>query len=661
MCGILGFVKKDNSSIDDIGVREVLKTLYSFSENRGHDSSGIAVLRKGEIDVNKMPLPASKYIKTKTYEKLLENPGEILGVIAHARMETNGSYLENANNQPIIKDGLVTVHNGIIVNDSDLWEEVLHSKSKYDIDTEVFNSLVRFFINKNQDLPTSLQNTLKLLKGSYSFATFFEDFNYLFLATNTGSLFYILDKDSFIFASEYKFLLDLVKKEKSLGGKKVVQLKPGGAFLLNLCTMENSSLNRGLNREEGAILRKINVVEDVEKFKKQGMKNDLKSKQRIFEIQKYVEKIYEQRAKKIKALKRCTKCILPETMPFIDFDEKGVCNYCNNYSKIELKGEDELNNLLEPYRRNDGKPECIMAFSGGRDSSYALHYVKKKLGLNPVAYSYDWGMITDLGRRNQARMTGELGVEHVLISADIKRKRENIKRNVEAWLKRPNLGTVPLFMAGDKQYFYYASMLSKQMDLDLVILSENLLEVTNFKTGFCGVRPKLLRGKKFYSLNLSSLFKLLFFYGKEYALNPSYINRSLSDSIGAFTSYYVMPHNLLSFYNYISWEENEVEKVLLNEYDWEVAADTRTTWRIGDGTASFYNYIYYILAGFSEIDTFRSNQIREGHLSREQALSKSIQENKPRVESLVWYTDTIGVDLLEALKKINNLVPIYDR
>ena len=30
-------------------------------------------------------------------------------------------------------------------------------------------------------------------------------------------------------------------------------------------------------------------------------------------------------------LKRCTKCILPETMPFIEFDEKGVCNYCNNY------------------------------------------------------------------------------------------------------------------------------------------------------------------------------------------------------------------------------------------------------------------------------------------------------------------------------------------
>jgi len=231
--------------------------------------------------------------------------------------------------------------------------------------------------------------------------------------------------------------------------------------------------------------------------------------------------------------------------------------------------------------------------------------------------------------------------------------------NVNAWLKRPSLGTVPLFMAGDKQYFYYASLLSKQKGLDLVLLSENLLEVTNFKTGFCGIKPKLLKDKKFYSLNLSSMFKLLFFYGKEYLLNPSYINRSLLDSIGAFGSYYVMPHHLLSLFSYIPWDEEEVEDILLNKYDWEIAEDTDSTWRIGDGTAAFYNYIYYMIAGFSEIDTFRSNQIREGVLSRQEALSKAEKENQPRVESLIWYTDTIGVDLLKALNTINSVETLY--
>ena len=55
-----------------------------------------------------------------------------------------------------------------------------------------------------------------------------------------------------------------------------------------------------------------------------------------------------------------------------------------------------------------------------------------------------------------------LGVEHILVSADIRRKRENIRKNVSAWLKRPDLGTIPLFMAGDKQYFYYSKLLQKQ-------------------------------------------------------------------------------------------------------------------------------------------------------------------------------------------------------
>jgi len=64
----------------------------------------------------------------------------------------------------------------------------------------------------------------------------------------------------------------------------------------------------------------------------------------------------------------------------------------------------------------------VFPFSGGRDSSYALHYIVKELGLKPIAFSYDWGMLTDLGRRNQARMCGKLGVEHILISADIRKK-----------------------------------------------------------------------------------------------------------------------------------------------------------------------------------------------------------------------------------------------
>ena len=48
-----------------------------------------------------------------------------------------------------------------------------------------------------------------------------------------------------------------------------------------------------------------------------------------------------------------------------------------------------------------------MSFSGGRDGGW-LHLIVKELGLKAVAYTYDWGLVTDLGRRNISRVVGSL-------------------------------------------------------------------------------------------------------------------------------------------------------------------------------------------------------------------------------------------------------------
>ena len=75
-------------------------------------------------------------------------------------------------------------------------------------------------------------------------------------------------------------------------------------------------------------------------------------------------------------LRRCS--MRPaETMPFIEFDSAGVCNYRRTHVPHELKGRDALDRALAPYRSRDGSPDCIIAFSGGRDSSYGLHLLKK--------------------------------------------------------------------------------------------------------------------------------------------------------------------------------------------------------------------------------------------------------------------------------------------
>ena len=142
--------------------------------------------------------------------------------------------------------------------------------------------------------------------------------------------------------------------------------------------------------------------------------------------------------------------------------------------------------------------------------------------------------------------------------------------------------------------------------------------------------------------------------------NPFYINQSLIDTItGEYFRSFKKKTDYFHLYDYWKWDENLINQTLINKYEWELAPDTTTTWRIGDGTAAFYNYIYYKLAGFTEHDTFRSNQIREGDITREEALRLVEQENMPRYPNIRWYLDAINLDFEKVIKVINNITPIY--
>jgi hypothetical protein len=270
-------------------------------------------------------------------------------------------------------------------------------------------------------------------------------------------------------------------------------------------------------------------------------------------------------------------------------------------------------------------------------------------------------MITDLARRNQARLCGKLGVEHILVSADIRRKRANIRRNVTAWLKKPDLGTVPLFMAGDKQYFWYANRLRRQTGVDLTVIGTNLLERTDFKSGFCGVRPRAFsrQGGKPYALSPGGQLRMGAYYARRFLANPGFLNPSLPDTAFAYLSYYLARHDFLNIYQYLPWDEKNINGTLEREYRWERASDTASTWRIGDGTAPFYNYIYLTGAGFTENDTFQSNLVREGLATREEALRVVEEQNQPRWDSLKWYTDTLGLDFAQTLRAIHAMPRRY--
>ncbi|MDT7833444.1 hypothetical protein RQM59_13735 [Flavobacteriaceae bacterium S356] len=677
MCGIFGVITKKESHYDNRFLTKSLKALAKLSETRGKDSSGLCTINhdKNSFEIVKGPIPANELLKRDRVEENLKNifskknNDNYKLAFGHARLVTNGTQLEDANNQPVIKNDIICIHNGIVVNVDELWEEHPELVRADEIDTEVLPSLIRNELNKGFSLESSVCKTVNKVFGTASLAMTFADIEKFVLTTNNGSL-YVLhnNKDIVFFASERAMLNGLLKKlqiESKIGEFELFQLKANQIFTVDLNSFKfEKKLFSEINDSKGDTeylgnKRSIHVHGEKSRKKQISTVLDLNSIHLSSEAAKDQEMlIYPM--DEIKKLKRCTTCILPETFPFIEFDEKGECNYCKNYKKKnQARPLDELKALVEPYRSKDGSPDCLVPFSGGRDSMYVMHIIKKELGLNPIAFTYDWGMVTDLARRNIARICGELGVENIIVAADIHWKRANIRKNIKAWLKKPDLGMIPLFMAGDKFFFYYADKVKKQTGIKLNIWGINHLENTDFKTGFGGLAPQFEKDK-IYSLSVKNQLKLFGFVGKNLIKSPGYFNQSMLDSLGSFASRYVAPKkDYYHLFDYMQWDEKTIEDIIINDYKWETSIDTNSTWRIGDGTASFYNYVYTLVAGFSENDTFRSNQVREGMLTREDALNLVYEENRPRYNSLKWYLEIIGLDFRDTISEVNKMKRLF--
>lgn len=682
MCGIFGLICSHNEEYDAIFLKRTFIRLAKYSESRGKESCGFVLkdYYKNRITVYKGALPVTRALRDSNIlsffnKYFIDNyiPGRPVVVMGHSRLVTNGSQLSNSNNQPVIKDGIIGIHNGIIVNADEIWENHNSLKREYSIDTEVFLAVIRYYLNNGMKFRDAIHKTSGEVKGTITAALLFDDIKQIYLGTNNGSLYILFcRKGLLLFASEksilLKILTDRVFKNK-VKDITIEHVESNTGYLINPFDLSGCKIHlKEMNNQENEFNVQKNEKADITlhsiSSEENNNVNSIVDLDRIIRnpaavIEKsYLQNNFEKNA----GLKRCTKCILPETFPFIEFDDKGECNYCRNYvKKNQPKPVSLLQDLVEPYRSRDGKPDCIIPFSGGRDSSFTLHYIKTELGLTPIAFTYDWGMVTDLARRNIARVCGKLGVENIIVSANIKWKRENIRKNIIAWLKYPQLGMIPLFMAGDKYFFYYTHKIKKQTGVKLNIWGINPLENTDFKVGFAGIQPQFNK-KRIYSLKYLDQVKLLYFVINNYIKSPSYINQSIFDTFGSYLVRYFYPKkDYYHFYDYFRWDESLIEQTIIKGYDWELATDTKSTWRIGDGTAAFYNYVYYTIAGFSENDTFRSNQIREGMISREEALRKVEEENTPRYESIKWYLEIIGLDFETIIKQINTILKLYQR
>ena len=599
MCGIFGIIS--NKPV----VQYELHLLAQHAEQRGRDSSGLYFFHDGQYSIYRTP----QAITTLLGKVTTSSSSFVMG---HSRLVTNGL----ADNQPIYRDSVCVIHNGIVINNDELWSQV-NSKRRLEIDTEIIAAIAADVLVTGDGAEDIVKKVLELCQGVVACALALPKLGKLCLFSNNGSLYHGVKGDIVYFASEEYPL-------KQLKCQLIKQIREEG-LIIDIPVSPAEPVIHDLDQRATNLIPSLGKHLDEEK---------------LLEYRRY-------------SGRRCTKCILPETMTFIRFDEKGVCNYCNSYKpRNKPRPVEELFKLVEPYRRA-GADDCIVPFSGGRDSCYGLHLIVKELKMKPITYTYDWGMVTDLGRRNISRMCAQLGIENIIVADDISLKRRNIARNLSAWLKSPNLGMVSILTAGDKHFFRHVETVKRQTGISLNLWGVNPLEVTHFKAGFLGVPPDF-EEERVYSHGAMKQLRYQWLRFQAMLQSPGYFNRSLWDTLSG--EYYRSFNKKTDYYHifdYWRWEEKTIDDTLLNEYDWERSPDTNTTWRIGDGTAAIYNYIYYTVAGFSEHDTFRSNQIREGDLTREQALKLVDDENRPRYPNIKWYLDAIGMEFSDVIPVIN--------
>ena len=114
----------------------------------------------------------------------------------------------------------------------------------------------------------------------------------------------------------------------------------------------------------------------------------------------------------------CKRCVLDDKFPGIQFNGEGICNFC-----ATAKNLDELAALRDKYARkfqdlieqNQGRGsyDCLIAYSGGKDSTYTLALMTERYQLRTLAFSFNNWFQSDFALRNIANVIRYLKVDHI--------------------------------------------------------------------------------------------------------------------------------------------------------------------------------------------------------------------------------------------------------
>ena len=123
-------------------------------------------------------------------------------------------------------------------------------------------------------------------------------------------------------------------------------------------------------------------------------------------------------------MKKCNKCGLPETYETIEFNDEGTCNICIQHvfktENIDWKARKLIFDKIIEDNRGKYEYDCIIPFSGGKDSTFTLYHLVKEYGIKPLVVQFNHGFMRPTLLKNNERTFKKLGVDVITFTPNWK-------------------------------------------------------------------------------------------------------------------------------------------------------------------------------------------------------------------------------------------------
>lgn len=356
----------------------------------------------------------------------------------------------------------------------------------------------------------------------------------------------------------------------------------------------------------------------------------------------------------------CLKCLLPNNFLNIEIDGDGICHYCHTFKEQQYYGVDKLKEVIkEALNLNQSeKYDCVVGFSGGRDSTYLLWYVVKILKLRALAVFSDDLFIPDITYKNIENTCKSLDIELRAVKHNY--LKNCIKHHLKAWIKRPVPETLMFINVGER------------------IGYETLVEKEAIKEGvhlIFGGRTSMQREAK-YKADLMKIKnrggRLSWFLGyvKQIILNPSLalnfkcLRTQYSEfMVSHWKAKLIKKYSLTvihPFFEYIVWLEKDIENVLFNKLNWTIPEGSKNSARFGCEVDTLRQYLYLRILGYNDAYVDLSYLIRDGQITKDEAKEK-LKNTIVFSEDYIRYILTkSGVNAEKFLKRLNYKYPIKE-